>query len=298
MARRPIVGHLTRRHYFRTPGLPVQVRTYYADTDVPPHDHDFVELVLVLSGRGTHVTFANRRPLAAGHLLLVRPGAWHAYEWSGRVRLFNCLVEPEFVQVDLYEVLARTPLASFLLAEAGTPALHEVLHLTLVPAGLRTARQALGELERLGSSADQFCRMVSLLLLVLQAAGEAMTNPATPAAALATTNPLVKRGIALLSDRLTHDWTLGELARRLGASPAHVSRSFTRCTGRPPLSYLEQLRLQRAAASLLHTDQPISAIAAGLGWLDPNYFARRFRRQFGISAGAYRQRHRLTEQPR
>ena len=47
-------------------------------------------------------------------------------------------------------------------------------------------------------------------------------------------------------------------------------------------------RAEKAAVLLLTTDKAIATIGREVGWHDPNYFARRFRAAFGISARQYR----------
>jgi AraC family L-rhamnose operon transcriptional activator RhaR len=41
---------------------------------------------------------------------------------------------------------------------------------------------------------------------------------------------------------------------------------------------------------LLHSDQPITCIGREVGWPDQNYFARRFKAHYGLSATTYRGR--------
>ena len=46
--------------------------------------------------------------------------------------------------------------------------------------------------------------------------------------------------------------------------------------------------MELAASLLLRTEQSVAQIAQAVGWPDPNYFARRFKSHFGLSASDYR----------
>ena len=70
-------------------------------------------------------------------------------------------------------------------------------------------------------------------------------------------------------------------------------------TGLPPKAYLAQLRAERAAVLLLHSDDPSTGIGRAVGWPDQNYFARRFKAHYGLSATTYRRQFatRAAEDP-
>ena len=54
------------------------------------------------------------------------------------------------------------------------------------------------------------------------------------------------------------------------------------------MAYLAQVRAEHAAVMLLHSDEPITSISRAVGWPDQNYFARRFKAHYGLSATTYR----------
>ena len=94
----------------------------------------------------------------------------------------------------------------------------------------------------------------------------------------------------LFEAELAHRWTLTELAAQLHLDPSYLVRLFKTSTGLPPMAYLAQLRAEHAAALLLHSDQPVTSISQAVGWPDQNYFARRFKAHYGLSATTYRAR--------
>ena len=81
-----------------------------------------------------------------------------------------------------------------------------------------------------------------------------------------------------------------DLAEELHLAPAYLVRLFKDATGLPPKAYLAQVRAERAAVLLLHSDDPVTSIGRAVGWPDQNYFARRFKAHYGLSATTYRKR--------
>ena len=67
-------------------------------------------------------------------------------------------------------------------------------------------------------------------------------------------------------------------------------RGFTTATGTAPQRYLQQVRLEEAAALLGSTALPIKAVAAAVGFLSRSHFSRAFAEAFGIDPSAYRRK--------
>jgi AraC family transcriptional regulator of arabinose operon len=82
---------------------------------------------------------------------------------------------------------------------------------------------------------------------------------------------------------------LEELAQLAAVSIPHYCTLFKRHTGFAPIDWLIRLRIQRACQLLDTTTDPIAAIGARAGFLDPYYFTRCFRRIMGHPPRAYRQ---------
>jgi AraC family transcriptional regulator len=104
--------------------------------------------------------------------------------------------------------------------------------------------------------------------------------------------PLSRRAVGRVVDYLQSDIaadpSLAALAALVGLSPAHFCRTFTAATGMPPHRYLIGLRLEAAARQLAYTADPVSAVALRVGYDDPGYFARIFKRHCGLTPLQYR----------
>lgn len=82
--------------------------------------------------------------------------------------------------------------------------------------------------------------------------------------------------------------SLDELAGMAGLSRSHFSALFRRATGYGPLEYQTRLRMGRARELLDTTDRTVASIADEVGYADPLYFSRQFKRIHGVTATDYR----------
>jgi AraC-like DNA-binding protein len=89
--------------------------------------------------------------------------------------------------------------------------------------------------------------------------------------------------------RLDRPLPVSELAAVAGMSRAHFTRLFTQATGLPPAEYVLGRRLDNAARLLVEGARlPVKEIATLTGFTDPNYFAKAFRRRYGLSPTEFR----------
>jgi AraC-like DNA-binding protein len=82
--------------------------------------------------------------------------------------------------------------------------------------------------------------------------------------------------------------SLEALAARAGWSRFHLHRAFRRIVGETPKQYALRLRLARAAAALITTDDPVLTIAVAAGFASHEVFTRAFRRRYGCTPARYR----------
>jgi AraC-like DNA-binding protein len=92
---------------------------------------------------------------------------------------------------------------------------------------------------------------------------------------------------AWLDARLFEPVTLAEAARSAGWSPAHLARAFTGEFGIAPHAYVIGRRLDAARDRIL-AGQPLSDVAAEVGFTDQAHLTHRFRRFLGTTPSRYR----------
>lgn len=102
----------------------------------------------------------------------------------------------------------------------------------------------------------------------------------------------VQRVLDRITGQHRREWTLAELARIAGLSPAHLCRVFGREIGLTPFQYLRHHRLNVALQLLSETDLPIGDVASRAGFEDRFYFSRAFRRAHGLAPSVYRRARR------
>jgi AraC-like DNA-binding protein len=99
---------------------------------------------------------------------------------------------------------------------------------------------------------------------------------------------LISNTIFFMRNKLAEKLTLEDLALMNKLSASHFSSLFRKGTGMSPLDYFIHLKLQQACLLLLTTEIKVKRIAADLGYEDPYYFSRLFKKYMKISPLQYR----------
>ncbi len=99
----------------------------------------------------------------------------------------------------------------------------------------------------------------------------------------AMTDPRIGKALNLMHRSLAQDWTIERLAREAGMSRSRFAERFQSLMGCPPMSYLANLRLQKAMNLLTGSRTAIQQIAADVGYRSPAAFSRAFTSRYGRS---------------
>lgn len=86
-----------------------------------------------------------------------------------------------------------------------------------------------------------------------------------------------------------------EVTRRSRLAERTFKRRFIAATGLAPLEYVQRLRVEDAKRRLERTVEPVDDIAWRVGYEDPAFFRRLFRRTVGMAPGAYRKRFSIPD---
>lgn len=101
-------------------------------------------------------------------------------------------------------------------------------------------------------------------------------------------DPAVGRALSCLHAEPVRAWTLGELAAEANVSRTVLAARFAKLIGCPPMQYLTQWRLQKAARLLSDGDQKVAVVAHEAGYESEAAFSRAFKRFAGASPAAWR----------
>jgi len=272
-------------------GALVYAGRYYHDDPSPLHSHSFVEIAFVLGGHATHRSLGGPQPLSAGDVVLLRPGVWHGYDDCDGLMLYNCCFSAEILRRELAWT-RQDQLLGYLLWNGSYSGNGQGMLMTrLDPPARAECEEHLEALDSLRHCTMGLHRgdIVGRLALIFAGLGRALARShEAELGRVGPAHPAVEQAMRLLEHQLAYRWTLTELAEQMHLAPGYLVRLFKTATGLPPMAYLARLRAEHAATLLLHSDQPVTCIGQAVGWPDQNYFARRFKAHYGLSATTYR----------
>lgn len=102
---------------------------------------------------------------------------------------------------------------------------------------------------------------------------------------------LFTRFVLMMESHYQDHWPISRYADQLGLTPARLNRLTRAETGRNALDLVHERLLREASRRLIYVAAPVSQLAFELGFKEPAYFCRFFKRNTGLSPREFRLEH-------
>lgn len=276
-------------------------------SEIAPIAYDCVKIIVVRAGGAVLFSEFGVRHINVGDVVVLAANTLCGAEPEGWVTTTTLYLDRDYVVDQVFwqyaaQFMDRLDAHRFLDAYYAEPA--QVVRIGENRAGLLTPwLDELAALSVDGFPPERFYRAQSLLFAILDiivpllevarhrsgAAQRTAVWPTLPRHRRLFPLRAEARHVAdLLRGGFARRWVLSELADAVHLSPSQLGRVFVDAFGKSPIAYLTMLRVERMADLLRATDQRIAVIAAEVGWGDPDFAARQFRRSIGVSPSQYR----------
>ena len=291
---------MRRQTFFRDGRTRVVVSRQPHQAPMVQHRHEFLELAVVLSGEGVHVTGQFQHRIQAGDVLVLSRLRPHGYERTQGLNLINILIREDSLQ-RLARDLRHLPgfHALFVLESLRWNQQSYASRLRLNASDLAQINEWANRLEEEIARVRQGGNVLAeayltLIMGLLVRRYDRPARQAKPAAARPEAG--MGRLLSWVEVHLAERLTVAALARQTGMSVRSFYRHFHATIGQTPLDYVLGQRIARAKELLAtHRSEQIDAIAAQCGFEDGNYFSRVFNQRTGMTPRQYSSTYKLTK---
>ena len=253
--------------------------------DATPHVHTFYEILWFQEGTGRHFVDFQEYPVKPGTIFFLAPGQVHHFDGSSdykglAIKLCSDLLQDDsntdaFVNYNVFNTFESAPY--FIIDE-------------------KTARQLSVIVEEIEEELNLFRSFAhldvlrSLLKLFLikvyrygQHEGESRLDDLKPS------HKLYMQFRRLLEKQYTKMHSVQEYADALNVAVRTLNKSANECCGQSPLSIINDRIMLEAKRQVRYTNLMIKEIAFNLGYDDPSYFVKLFKRETGYLPSDFRE---------
>jgi AraC-like DNA-binding protein len=275
---------------FKITDFPLMVSYAHQKGAMPPHYHDFTEIVLVSHGHSIHNIHnvdTNQElsyGLIQGDAFSVMPGEVHKYSKSKHFIIYNLAFDKKLIDNEI-KMLSALPSWSVLF-NSNPSKVRSKIHLLL--SEHLTAEKYLKRiilelsLKKPGFKLSAKTALLNFLIITARA------NAIEWKVAADVNSTRLLSSINHMKESTNKPFNLETFAQIAGMSISSYTRKFRESTGLSPLEYFIGMRLEKVRWLLAETDLPLSEIAFQCGFCDANYMIKIFRIRQGITPAKYR----------
>ena len=270
--------------------LPIKIMDC-RDSAVKEHQHTFLELVYVCNGKAEHRFEHQSAIVQTGDFFLIDLNCSHEYRRIGNddsFRIINCLFLPRFLDSSLpddtnFQAMASSPVLQIgeLLSES--PA-QKIFHDDTGWMSM-LCETMLREFQSKKNGYTAILRHLLTTALIHLLRNET-TDTCDPSA------KVVRNIRSYVEEHYASPLLLSDIAKQLNFSVPYVSMIFKRECGMTFRDYLIRVRIEKACHLLRSDDSTMREVAERVGYTDPAFFYKAFRREMDMTPDDYRRRHR------
>jgi AraC family transcriptional activator of pobA len=277
----------------------IQARSSLYEWEIQAHVHQGLHQVLWLnSGPGEMILDESRSACTGPAAAVIPPNVAHAFRFSpqtdGHVLSLSAAALAEGDAAGFGQALQTLFAQPLILRPEAAEAQHLAMLLACLQAESDAAdrdsiRQAPGAHF---ANASPACWWLARCVVWRLAACARLAQQATQPepAGSPSQRALYTRWVLLLEEHYREHWPVSRYAQRLGLSEERLNRLVKSQTQLTAQAVLHARLTREACRRLVHVAAPVSQLAFALGFEDPAYFCRFFKRQTGYSPRQYRQR--------
>ena len=103
------------------------------------------------------------------------------------------------------------------------------------------------------------------------------------------TNDIIANAVEYIDSNFSKDISLDDMSRNMNLSPYYFSKLFKEETGENFVEFLTRVRIEKAKELLRTPEKSMKEICSEVGYSDPNYFSRIFKKVVGQTPTEYRE---------
>ncbi len=226
-------------------------------------------LILVTDGQLLYKLNDNKETLSKGDVVLISPGTFRAGIRGAH---------PPHQKYSFHFSL-DSPGDKSAAEIAASPLVSNKQYIIFKPRNLEYLKQRFNLLHHVWKTKAPFfeCRGAGIAMELFGSVMQEYTQISIPHHKILIANKIEQ----YINNHFREDIQVDELARLVSLTPNYVSTIFKEVTGLTIVQYIHQLRMETARDLLQHSDMSIAQISNYLGFCDPSYFNRVFKKITG-----------------
>lgn len=251
-------------------------RSFNETNQLHCHSHDFISVIYILSGSCTYYINQQSYPVKKGDIIICNPGVSHG-------RTLAPGEETSEFHVGFNNIWIKHLPKNHLIPEDTSP----IIQLEKYESDFfKCYNEIVLQQEKNEPGFDLLLKaLVMKMIVVLLKETYFKENPEHAkwfSFEAYDKTTIVNTIVEYMNENYMRQVSLDKISRNMYLSPVYISKIFKEETGESPINYLIKVRLSKAKEILETGKHSIKAVAKSVGYEDPYYFSKLFKKYYGF----------------